>query len=124
MMACLDILLNTHHCYLIETPAPATSPSSEAALDSVSVNQKISGKKYCYYVGMGNNANLIRSVFRKRLWWKEVDSIDKAQFVWTQLKNEAVIERCEKHETDWSDAVTLYEEEIFKPSPKRSEADP
>lgn len=66
--------------------------------------------KYLYYVGHGNNANLIRSLLRKRSWWVEVDSIAKANLVWTQLKVASVLEKIELHiEEDWSKTITLYE---------------
>lgn len=49
--------------------------------------------KYKYYIGSGNNCNLIRSLLRKRGWWSEVDHMNKANFVWTQLKIPAVLDK-------------------------------
>lgn len=39
-----------------------------------------------YFVGKGNNHVLIRSIMKKRFWWKETKEMDKANFVWTQNK--------------------------------------
>jgi hypothetical protein len=54
-------------------------------------SKKIKNIKYYYYIGNGNNANLIRSIFRKRSWWAEADNIGKANFVWTQLKLPSIL---------------------------------
>lgn len=40
--------------------------------------------KYSYYVGNGNNRNLVVEIMSKRWWWKEVSSMEDANFVWTQ----------------------------------------
>jgi hypothetical protein len=39
-----------------------------------------------YFVGVGNNSNLIRSLMKKRFWFEEVSSDREANFVWTQIK--------------------------------------
>jgi len=44
------------------------------------------GIRYNYYVGSGNNKNLIISIMKKRWWWVETDDISKADFVWSQVK--------------------------------------
>lgn len=43
-------------------------------------------KKYFYFIGYGNNRNLIRSLMKKRWWWTETDDMMAADFIWTQLK--------------------------------------
>ena len=40
-----------------------------------------------FYIGRGNNGNLIRSLMRKRFWFEET-SEKEAHFVWTQIKND------------------------------------
>lgn len=40
-----------------------------------------------YYVGRGNNSNLIKSVMKNRFWWEE-SCLDEADFIWTQIKIE------------------------------------
>ena len=98
MFVCMDLILNSYHCWLNEAAKIGASVSS---LDTVSVNQKVGCKRFSFYVGAGNNANLIRSVLRKRHWWKEVDTPDKAHLVWTQLRILSTLQRCKKHEEDW-----------------------
>ena len=39
-----------------------------------------------YYIGCGNNHELVRSQFRSRLWWCQTDSMNNANLVWTQWK--------------------------------------
>lgn len=43
---------------------------------------------YKFYVGDGNNSNLIRSLFRRRFWWAQASSKQEEglNFLWTQLK--------------------------------------
>lgn len=50
-----------------------------------------SSSKYKYYVGPGNNKNLIISVMKKKWWWIETSSMLEAHFVWTQLKQNKVL---------------------------------
>ena len=49
--------------------------------------------RFKYFVGKGNNRNLIVSVLRKRWWWAETNDINSANFVWTQLKHRPTIKR-------------------------------
>ena len=42
--------------------------------------------KYKYYVGKGNNRQLVIALIKRRFWWVETDDISEANFVWTQLK--------------------------------------
>lgn len=42
---------------------------------------------YKYYLGKGNNSKLIRKLMSSRPWWTEAESIDEANFIWTQWKN-------------------------------------
>jgi hypothetical protein len=74
-------------------------------------NARKEKQKYYYYIGQGNNCNLIRSLMRKRGWWTEVDSVSKAHFVWTQLRVTAVLDRLETFsDDDWNTDTILYEE--------------
>lgn len=57
--------------------------------------------KYEYYVGRGNNANLIHSLMKKRWWWQSTNEITlRTKFVWTQRKVDGFFERQPKG--DWS----------------------
>jgi hypothetical protein len=60
------------------------------------IDQKLSDSSKCkYYVGNGNNKNLIISIFKKRWWWTEASEPASATLVWTQLKHLPTIERLE-----------------------------
>lgn len=43
---------------------------------------------YKFFVGEGNNSNLIRGLFRRRFWWSQAGSKQEEglNFLWTQLK--------------------------------------
>ena len=61
MFECLDLVLNSYHCRLNkkkETPAE----------EHKSLNRR-EKQRYAYYIGGGNNSNMIRSLMRKRSWW-------------------------------------------------------
>ena len=49
---------------------------------------------YKYSIGKGNNASLIKSLFKNRFWWMVSDKpeMDKVNFMWTQIKNAAHME--------------------------------
>jgi hypothetical protein len=52
--------------------------------------------RFTFYVGPGNNRNLIRALMKKRAWFVEVDSVEEANFVWSQLKVKEMLEKEEK----------------------------
>jgi len=43
---------------------------------------------YKFFVGEGNNSNLIRGIMRRRYWWNQASSKNEEgiNFLWTQLK--------------------------------------
>lgn len=43
-------------------------------------------RTFKFYVGKGNNGNLIKSIMKKRFWFEEVDDPMKADFIWSQIK--------------------------------------
>jgi len=45
------------------------------------------------FVGRGNNRNLLVTLFKKRWWWRQVDNIEEANFVWAQLKINELFEK-------------------------------
>lgn len=51
--------------------------------------------KFKFYVGNGNNCNLIKSILKQRFWWVETNDISAAHLVWTQLKHNPTILRQE-----------------------------
>ena len=122
MTSCLDLILNSFHCCLHEDTINRSV--SQMTLEGVNINRQLGQKRFNYYLGAGNNANLIRSVLRKRPWWREVEAPERAQLVWTQLKVESVLERSVKHQEQWDTCVKLYEEDIdinFSPLKRREE---
>lgn len=45
---------------------------------------------YKYSIGRGNNAIMVRSLFKNRFWWMSAEKgaeMDKVHFMWTQIKN-------------------------------------
>ena len=45
---------------------------------------------YKYMVGKGNNAIMVRSLFKNRFWWMIADKgsdMERVNFMWTQIKN-------------------------------------
>ena len=72
--------------------------SSNLVLQSFGVLLQREGEeaKYRFYVGKGNNSNLIKSIMKQRWWWSETSEPASAHFVWTQLKHQPTIDRQRK----------------------------
>ena len=49
--------------------------------------------KYTYYIGKGNNKNLLISLLKKRWWWTESEDMSSANFVWTQIKVTTILQK-------------------------------
>lgn len=120
MFDCLDIILNSFHCKIATRERPTNNFKNSALNINESIsadmvkcsNRKVISQKFYYYIGGGNNCNLIRSILRKRSWWSEVDSMSKANFVWTQLRNSQVLSKLKLYDdTNWLTEVIPYEEE-------------
>jgi hypothetical protein len=50
---------------------------------------------YKYSIGKGNNALMVRSLFKNRFWWMIADKgadMEKVNFMWTQIKNSQYME--------------------------------
>ena len=62
-----------HKVFTMITPKPATEAKNAS--------------KFTYFIGKGNNRLLIKSLMNRRYLWEETKEITKANFVWTQLKN-------------------------------------
>ena len=50
-------------------------------------------KSYKFYVGPGNNSELVIKVIRSRPWWSRIDSAREAHFVWTATKHKKTIKK-------------------------------
>lgn len=50
-------------------------------------------RNYKFYVGPGNNSNLIVRLMRSRPWWSKTDSRKEANFVWTSLKHKKTLKK-------------------------------
>lgn len=48
---------------------------------------------YKCYVGKGNNALLVRSLFKTRFWWliHDKEEPDKLNFMWTQCRRNPIM---------------------------------
>ena len=45
---------------------------------------------YKYSIGRGNNALMVRSLFKNRFWWLIAEKgadMERVNFMWTQIKN-------------------------------------
>lgn len=54
--------------------------------------------KVKYFVGPGNNSNLIKGIMKRRPWFQLTDKMQDAHFVWTQIKNATVFQGQRKAE--------------------------
>jgi hypothetical protein len=54
--------------------------------------------KFKYFVGAGNNSNLIKGLMRRRPWFQLTDKPQDANFVWTQIKMPSVFSAQKKNE--------------------------
>lgn len=73
----LDLILYSFSAtYAIKRPLPAYNKNCD---------------KFKYFVGAGNNKNLIVSLMKKRWWWSQTNSMTEAHFVWTQIKQQKVL---------------------------------
>ena len=54
---------------------------------------KLMNTHYKCFVGKGNNSMMVRTLFKSRFWWlfSENESIDKVNFMWTQLRKNAIM---------------------------------
>jgi hypothetical protein len=93
MFDCLDIILNSYHCYLDAKPEEEDGEGRARG--------RVVNNRFYYFVGSGNNSNLIRSILRKRSWWSESASLAKANLVWTQLKLPEVMQRMQPYRDSW-----------------------
>lgn len=92
MMNCLDIILNSFHLNIQKSTRRFNSITSIPKDQPEDAKQQTS-EKFTYFVGNGNNAQLIRSIMKKRGWWIESNHPLKANFVWSQLKIKKVLNR-------------------------------
>lgn len=68
--------------------------------------------QYKYYVGKGNNSELIKRLLSNRNWWISTDSQSEANFIWTQWKDKQICEALPEgrqivHEFDYSTKPVL-----------------
>ena len=66
---------------------------------------------YKYYVGPGNNNQLIAFLMKKRWFWTRVDSWQQADFIWTQHKLSVISEKLEGFRGD----LTVVEPDATQP---------
>ena len=89
MFDCLDVILNSYHCCLSQNEAIKVEEKEEPlgfSESDIKIKSRVMNNKYFFFIGRGNNSNLIRSILRKRSWWTETNNVNKANLVWAQLK--------------------------------------
>lgn len=64
------------------------------ASNGVKVSQDTGHFKY--FVGKGNNSALVRKLLAGRNWWTATESIEEANFIWTQWKDKSFIQTLPK----------------------------
>jgi|TARA_B110000305_G_C19240737_1_gene539791 hypothetical protein len=49
---------------------------------------------YRYFIGKGNGAIMVRSLFKNRFWWlvHTKEELETSQFCWTQIKKASLME--------------------------------
>jgi hypothetical protein len=57
-------------------------------------------EKVKFYVGGGNNSNLIKGLMKRRTWFQLTDKVQEAQFAWTQIKVPSIFASQPKGEKD------------------------
>lgn len=64
--------VNYSNCLFVFTPEMVNNPN----------------QGYKFYVGPGNNCNLIKGLFKRRFWWTLTTNKNEEgiNFIWTQLK--------------------------------------
>jgi hypothetical protein len=115
MFDCLDLILNSYHCFLNQTDIIRTEDKSQSPSSSqneIRIKSRVINNKYYFFIGRGNNSNLIRSILRKRSWWAETNSVSKANLVWTQLKIPEIISKVKFYEDNWESDFFPFEEEV------------
>lgn len=54
--------------------------------------------KLKYFVGQGNNSNLIKGIMKRRPWFQLTDKHQDANFIWTQIKVPSIFQSQKKGE--------------------------
>lgn len=63
--------------------------------------------KFKYFVGAGNNSNLIKGLMRRRPWFQITEKPQDSHFVWTQIKITSIFTLQKKVEVCQSMAIHL-----------------
>ena len=84
----LSVLYSTLHSEL-----------SQVLLRSNGLTPTVSDSPYKFYVGPGNNSSLVAGIIKKRWFWTRVDSWQQADFIWTQNKQSAIVEKLPTSQT-------------------------
>jgi len=69
-----------------------------------------------YHVQLGNNGAMVKSVLKQRLWWikSKQASFQDCHFVWTQWKQNDLLQQLKKRERRASPNKTLDQEDEEK----------
>jgi hypothetical protein len=70
----MTIVMSSFKCKMVEKMQMEKYERNKIDANNISkTSNKIT--KFTYFIGYGNNRNLIRSIFKKRWWWSEAASI-------------------------------------------------
>lgn len=91
------------------------SELNQAMLRSNGMTQSISESSYKFYLGPGNNSQLISFLMKRRWFWTRVDTWQQADFIWTQNRHISIVEKLEKT----VEPLISLSESPFEPVPTR-----
>jgi len=63
-----------------------------AVQDSNGSAPRLQESGYKCYIGPGNNSQLVLHILKKRWFWSRVDDWEQADFIWTQNKQQSIVE--------------------------------
>lgn len=62
---------------------------------------------YKYFIGKGNNSQLINQILKTRWWWNRIDNPASSHFVWTQLRHKSTLDRLSIESAECAESVEL-----------------
>jgi len=88
---------------------------SQALLRSNGMTPSISESSYKFYLGPGNNSQLLAFLMKRRWFWSRVETWQQADFIWTQNRHNSIVEQLERT----VEPLTSQAESPFEAAPPR-----